>query len=437
MVLPQIPSAVVKKIDDLIREYLWGGKKAKIAYSILQNPKKEGGLNLVNLVKKDKSLKATWPRILSMESEYASLVYKNMRISGLDSDIWRCNLEAKDIKSLKLQDTFWEDVLLSWSEYNSYRNKRVENQLIWYNSQIRVENKIIWWKDVHNKGLKYVHQLFCERKFISIEEAKECYGLSVMRLNSLKKALPEEWRSFFQEEEKSIFFPLPPHNYDQIQVTTGKSFSKEVYDVMADDRLLIHNKYIKWRMEIGDEISETLTDFTSLFRDIYRVTNIAKLRSFQYRLLQRALVTNVQLQQWGIKESDMCTFCETHRETVPHLMYMCEKVHRLWKDVENMLKAKDTDIEIDINVGTVMKNQIVGRKGHVGNLICLMLKQYVYRQKCMEGDLSFIQFKQILFQTEQIEKYIAVKNGKLSKHMGKWEKKGEINNYIQEYVMNL
>ena len=45
MVLPQIPKNVIKRVDNEIRRFLWNGKKAKIAYPILQNSKSEGGLN--------------------------------------------------------------------------------------------------------------------------------------------------------------------------------------------------------------------------------------------------------------------------------------------------------------------------------------------------------------------------------------------------------
>ena len=56
MVLPIIPKNIVQQVDNVIRSFLWDNKKAKIAYSILQNPKKQGGLNLVNLKNKDISL---------------------------------------------------------------------------------------------------------------------------------------------------------------------------------------------------------------------------------------------------------------------------------------------------------------------------------------------------------------------------------------------
>ena len=130
-----------KKLDNIIRDFLWQNKKSKIAYSTLQLPKEEGGMNLVNLINKDRALKATWPQILYKENEYAVLVYEIMRVSALGHDIWRCNLAPSDIKHMNIKSTFWVDTLRSWCEFNYYNTKREENQIIWYNSMIRVKNK--------------------------------------------------------------------------------------------------------------------------------------------------------------------------------------------------------------------------------------------------------------------------------------------------------
>ena len=138
MVLPKIPRSIVKQLDNLIRGFIWNNKKSKIAYNILQNPKEAGGLNLVNLEKKDIALKATWPQILYKESEYSKMVYSMMKCSTLQDDIWRCHLNQQDVKCLKITNQFWQDVLTSWSHYNYYYQNRYENQLIWYNSDIKV-----------------------------------------------------------------------------------------------------------------------------------------------------------------------------------------------------------------------------------------------------------------------------------------------------------
>ena len=108
MVLPMIPTNIVKNIDNIIRDFIWNKKKSKIAYGILQLPKKEGGLGLVSLEKRDVALKASWPQILSKEQDYAKIVYIQMRNTTLEEDIWRCHLNTEDVKDLKIKNQFLE-----------------------------------------------------------------------------------------------------------------------------------------------------------------------------------------------------------------------------------------------------------------------------------------------------------------------------------------
>ena len=59
MVLPTISKKIIKNVENQMRDFIWNGKKAKIALKTLQNSKREGGLGLVNLGNKDIALKAT------------------------------------------------------------------------------------------------------------------------------------------------------------------------------------------------------------------------------------------------------------------------------------------------------------------------------------------------------------------------------------------
>ena len=160
MVLPIIPKNIIRSLDNLVRDFLWNGSKSKIAYNILQNPKKQGGLNLVNIKHRDIALKATWPEILHQEEDYSKLVYGLMRCSALEEVIWKCNLDRNDVRSLNIKNQFWEDVLYSWCSYNKYQDFRIENQIIWRNSAIKIGGKTVFWKDTFDKGLVYVYQLF-------------------------------------------------------------------------------------------------------------------------------------------------------------------------------------------------------------------------------------------------------------------------------------
>ena len=210
MVLPIIPDKIIKDMNSMIRDFIWNKGKSKIAYNILQLPKSEGGLGLVHLRRKELSLKATWPQILASEEEYANVVYGLMKCSVLRSDIWRVSIAPDDVKLLKIRQQFWSEVLHSWSQYNYYRNTRIENQILWYNSQIRIRGSPFLWGDVYRSGLKYVYQLFSDLDFKTEEQVWTEYGLSRLRYNSLKTAIPREWRDYFRTYEQQQFYTFTP-----------------------------------------------------------------------------------------------------------------------------------------------------------------------------------------------------------------------------------
>ena len=440
MVLPIIPVKVVKCVDCMIRNFIWNGRKSKIAYSILQNPKKEGGLNLVELTKKDKSLKATWPQILSQEQEYSKLVYGICRCVELGNNIWRVNLHPKDVRKLKIRSPFWEDVLKCWCEYNYYQQQRIENQLLWYNSKIQVKSKPFYWKDAYQKGLLYVHQLFQDRKFKSDEQVRQEYGLSLLRYNAVKSAMPKEWKEYFYENHLSVYSPLPPHTYDTCLHT--QNLSKQIYSFLSEDAMLLHSKFMKWRQDLDNVYDETLVEFAQQHLDIYKVTNVPKYRSFQYRLLQRGIVTNIQLYKWNISNTQLCSFCGEEVETLVHLFVTCEKVKTLWTKIQEYYGKRFKVTHMDMSSCGIIFNKVVVKKNHIMNFVCLISKQFIYRCRCQNEELVFDKLRNQIQYVENIEKYIAIKNGKLRYHERKWllsenqVERRETYEDMNEYVIN-
>ena len=88
---PPIPKDILSKIQRLIESYLWQGAKPKITTTKLQLSKNSGGAKLVDLCKKDISIKVSWKRQLDSDPNHADLVY-NMIQPILREDIWKCDL---------------------------------------------------------------------------------------------------------------------------------------------------------------------------------------------------------------------------------------------------------------------------------------------------------------------------------------------------------
>ena len=419
MVLPIIPEVICKNLDNMIREYIWEGKKSKISYRILQNAKREGGLNLVNIRKKDIALKASWPLILEQEENYANLVYSIMRMKTIKADIWRCSLHPKDVNKMGIQNEFWRDVLQSWCTFNYYYLRRTDNQLIWYNSEIRIKGKPFFWRDVYIRGLKYVFQLFENNQFKSFDQVQHEYGLTRLRFNSLKAAIPKEWKMFFLSHQPMIsYMPVMMHNFDCFKVQ-GAKVSSMVYKYLQDDRMLLHNKFMKWYQELGEDVFGGVSGYAQSHCDIYSVTNITKFRSFQYRLMQRALVTNIQLYEWKVVSSRLCSFCGEEPETVIHMFCDCWAIQDIWHQFKEYVLDR-FNTEVSLRRDHILFNRVTKGKGNVANFLCLVTKQYIYKQRCLKKPLATRDIMHFYRQIEQIEKYIACKQDKLNVHRKKW-----------------
>ena len=198
------------------------------------------------------------------------------------------------------------------------------------------------------------------------------------------------------------------------------NLAKQVYKSSAEDLLLIHNKFIKWKQEIGEGYEEDLQDFGRRHLDIYQTTNIAEYRIFQYRLLQRAIVTNIQLHRWNFVTSNICSLCKEEPETPIHLLCTCRISKTIWENIAHHLRQEYHIREVTIDVKSILFNEITGNKRCLGNFICLLTKHYIYSQKCLGKQPNINNLIAQIRTTENLEKYIAMKNGKLSQHHKKW-----------------
>ena len=75
-----------------------------------------------------------------------------------------------------------------------------------------------------------------------------------------------------------------------MQIMQISHVAKFVYDVLISDCYVREEKVDKWVKIL--EIQLSLEDYLKYFRNIYSMTNVSELHSFQYRLLLHALVFN-------------------------------------------------------------------------------------------------------------------------------------------------
>ena len=129
------------------------------------------------------------------------------------------------------------------------------------------------------------------------------------------------------------------------------------------------------------------------------------MRSFQLRILHRALVLNSHLYRWKMRDNNMCSFCNSHKETILHIFYYCDNVSTFWNAVFKWLQEYVGQVELNIMAKSIMLNNVHYQPGIVCNAICLFAKRHIYVKRCMNKSLNLQEFKQSIWALENTEKY--------------------------------
>ena len=258
-----------------------------------------------------------------------------------------------------------------------------------------------------------------------------------MKLNSLISAIPSHMRKEIKIKSAVMGDTEPPTWYELL--LKKPNLSNFAYRRLQPDREY-SQKITKWEAEIAEVCNEE--QFLKWCKNIYLTTNTPKLRSFQYRLIHRAIITNIHLYKWGKRENDLCSMCGLEKETYTHLFVMCSKIQHIWIGLEQLMYAF-SDENINFNVKNVLMNTLVEDPRSVKNTICLIMKQYIYRQRCQGKVVNLMEIKNLVWKTQDIEKYIAVKNEKISQFNKKWhgsiyeQIKAQGNNNENEYLLQM
>ena len=143
--------------------------------------------------------------------------------------------------------------------------------------------------------------------------------------------------------------------------------------------------------------------------------------AFQYRLINLALVTNIDMFRWGMKSSNRCTFCDQEKEIVLHMFAKCKHViAKIWTPLKKWL-YHFCFIELEICEFEIIFNEYIDSFPNLVNTLILITKQYIYAARCQECNLCFPELIKLIAKYGNIEQMIAKKNKKSQEFDRKWE----------------
>ena len=424
MCIPTPQQEFFTEYRKLVTQFIWEDKPTKIRYTKLIQDYRKMGLKLVDLEAKNHSIKAAWlQRWKDIDLTQADNGWIMMNMPIKDKRLWNCNLAKEHIKRYFMSgiDMTYQ-VLSSWSAI-TYEKQISPRQFmhtpVWANSSIIRAGAPLFDMDLINSNIMSLADIYkkdCQR-FKTPQELWEEYGeqIDTMTYNSLKSAIPREWKPRINEYE-DIDLENEPTKLEYY--TSLKSMSKSMYWQYIE-QTYAENDGCKmlWEKDLEMELSQD--DWERVFRDMHKITTSAKLRYFQYKILSRSLITNMRRNKWSQQISPLCTFCNNKPETILHLMVECENVKKLWDALKRWVKYHYS-ISIELTPKDIILNNVITIKKKYVNLIILIMKQYIYAAKCKDEKLNFYDFVTKINYWYNLEMTMAKQNNMYQYFKDKW-----------------
>ena len=155
------------------------------------------------------------------------------------------------------------------------------------------------------------------------------------------------------------------------------------------------------------------------WREIYLIpfksSLSTKLRYFQFKILHRYLAVNKLLFQMGIKDSDLCTFCDNITEDIPHLFWECPEIRVFWEHVQNNLLKNQVNLNLINIILGFLDIDLVKL-----NFVILHAKYFIYKCKLNNCIPRYIAFVGTFKSCKETERCISSKNNTICKWRDKW-----------------
>ena len=256
-----------------------------------------------------------------------------------------------------------------------------------------------------------------------------------MTINSIIASIPKKWKRMI---EQTGITTVMQNNYEKYK--NVKKISAVYYKLTNVNNEIMYNSYERWVK--NTKLVMEFEEFEKAMGDIYKITTHPKLRSFQYRLLNSAVVLKTQLKKWKITNNDHCDFCKESVEDYVHLFWECKQTKKIWEALDQYIRQKDHTVKLKWSKKSILLNNVCETPHHFSNFIVVVAKCLIYSKKCTTQRIVANEVTAYIDKCQRFEMYYAIVNNKIEKHCKKWFIQNEAvtmyngTNLEQEYVID-
>ena len=398
-----IPDTILKKLDKLLFNFLWDNKPAKIKRCTIIAPIEQGGLAMIDVYEVHAASKCGWIKRL-YDNSTSKWKISFLHLLNIGKNLLNKNLDLSIVNCCK--SDFHKQILEGWIKIHSKEPKNyneIVHQFLVYNKEIKIDRKQLtptFFKSINANdifNIKILNMLNPQNTFLSIQEFNNNNNtnISIMKYNALKCSLPNLWKKMIiQNNNIAKTQSLQPNiRIGNVIKPISLIKTKEMYNNLIIEKIKPPTSIETW-INLYPFLEQY--DWKEIYKIPFKYMREPYLQSFQYKILNRILNTNEKLENWSIKQSNQCNYCQAV-DTVEHHLYQCKVSKKIWDQLEIWLYDQ---IEIKLNLRECEVLFGIPHAIHEDleliNFVIILTKWYINKQRSDEKPLFFLELLNII-----------------------------------------
>lgn len=348
-----LPDWVLNEMKEVVNNFLWGGKGVKISTRTLIADYAEGGLKLIDLDVKRKTVRVkTMKKYLHDKEAYGWKGFMRDFVdksSGCGEEGVFMALKKPMIENIPL---FYQEVLSAWAEflvdvgYECENINQIYQQPIFLNPKIQMKGKMFYNRLYMKAGVRQVKDMTYEyvKGFLPNRAIYDCVvewddEIEKSKVDSvcenIKTSLPRCWVERIERETGRLgSWGMP----EMFIVRNGeKKYLKDITTQM------IYKTFVK--REIKLPASEAVWaklfpgfNVKTIWKGLSVKYNGLDCENLDFKLRHNRIYTKVVIHQINKNENRECDVCKTDPETLMHVFFECKELVVFHEKLKKMIK---------------------------------------------------------------------------------------------------
>lgn len=368
----------IKKLNKIIYNFLWG-KRERIKRKSLVRSINEGGLGLIDVECKLKSVKAGWiKRLYNKESSLRKYIEDILKINRINFEyLLRSNIvKPNDLNVLQKFPKFYKEIICSFNECKSSHVSRKQlTENLWLNNFIKCKEKPLFLESWIKSGILYVKDMFTIDGIKDLNDitenlkSKRNYLCEYLIIKNAIRKLNVDYSNVNNTNIQNPYF----HFCGKIKQPEHEK-SGFYYKILLSKKTQKPIMEAKWSKEFNISNDQWKNIYTAKIINAFD----KQIAEFNYKLLHNQLNCNYNVNKWNKDVGKNCVSCE-QIENIEHLIYGCPDTKRIWEKVSEILKLNITWKTIAVG----FFYEFTDTTKTLNNVIsCVGYKIYKYKMKC-------------------------------------------------------